>query len=389
MAFVFLFIALAVLFFSHWAVYCFFIRVFRVQDKKEKTIWRVILLILSLSFIASSLIAHWQENILTKFFYIISWLWPGLLVNLLLAIGIYWVAVLIFRALKIKLNAIFIGRIAIIMAIFYTCFGIFNVFFPRVKSITVKIDNLPTEWQGKTIIQLSDLHLGRVLGKGFLERIVNKVNNLNPEAVAITGDLFDGMDGELSLFVEPLNNIKSAQGAYYVTGNHETYLGVSEVLSVLEQTEINVLDDKIAEINGLQIIGVSYPDFDGDKDIKKIIQSDENFNLNKPSILLYHSPTNIFSTWSNGDDSHGDIYWPSDVNFTIAKELGIDLQLSGHTHHGQIFPFGFITKLIYGNYDYGLHGKDGFAIYITSGTGIWGPIMRTGSRSEIVVITLQ
>lgn len=388
MIFLFLSIFLSILFVSHWAVYCFFIRAFNIKKRKAKIILRLSLLILSLSFIGSSLLVHWRENITTKFLYISSGVWLGLLINLLLVIAVFWIIVFIFRILKIRVNMVLISRIAIVAAIFYTCFGIFNVFSLKIKNISVEIENLPAQWQGKTIVHLSDLHLGKALGENFLRKIIKKANNLNPEAVMITGDLFDGINGNLSRFIKPLNNIKAVQGAYYVTGNHEIYLGVEEALNTLKQTKINILDDEVIIVNGLQIIGISYPDFNKSKNVKKIIQDDKNFNSGKPSILLSHSPTNIFSS-QNNDNQHRDIYWPDNIDFSAAKELGIDLQLSGHTHKGQIFPFNFITKFIYNGYDYGLHQEGGFAIYTTSGAGVWGPTMRTGSRSEIVAITLN
>ncbi|RLC36883.1 hypothetical protein DRH27_04560 [Candidatus Falkowbacteria bacterium] len=334
---------------------------------------------------ASSVLVHFRQNLITKFLYVGSGLWFGLLINLLLAIGIFWLVLLILKIFKINTNIYWLGYLAIIGAVLYLGFGIYNVYTPRVNNIIVKIKDLPEEWQGKTIVQLSDVHLGIVLEKNFLNSVVSKTNNLKPEIIAITGDLFDGMDGNLEEFIGPLNNLKAEKGVYYVTGNHETYLSTTEVFNILDQTKINVLKDEIVNINGLQVIGISYPELNENKDTKKIIENNKNFSLEEPSILLYHSPTGIFSE----NNSHNDIYFSLNRDFNTVQELGIDFQLSGHTHRGQIFPFNFITKLIYGQYDYGLHYINDFAIYTSSGVGVWGPTMRTGSRSEIVAITLE
>ncbi|MFH0856693.1 MAG: hypothetical protein V1860_02235 [bacterium] len=156
-----------------------------------------------------------------------------------------------------------------------------------------------------------------------------------------------------------------ADKIFYVIGNHETYLGVEKAFQVLKETNVTALDDKMVEINGLQILGISYAQ-DAAKDFKKIAAR-ENYNPDKPCILLYHSPTHLKE----------------------ARELGFDLQLSGHTHLGQLFPFSFITKLIYGAYDYGLHEIGDFSIYTTNGAGTWGPPMRTGNRPEIAVFKLE
>jgi len=117
----------------------------------------------------------------------------------------------------------------------------------------------------------------------------------------------------------------------------------------------------------LQIVGLSYPERLESKDLKQAINKLNNFNSASSSILLYHSP----------------------VQVEAARQAGINLMLSGHTHKGQIFPLGFITKLIYRGYDYGLKQLGDFSIYTSSGVGVWGPFMRTSGFSEIVVITLK
>jgi predicted MPP superfamily phosphohydrolase len=103
---------------------------------------------------------------------------------------------------------------------------------------------------------------------------------------------------------------------------------------------------------------------------------------------MYHTPTNIADGQTGRTNQHQSIYWSLDTNTTLAKKAGIDLQLSGHTHHGQLFPFGYLTRRIYAGRDYGLHKDGTFQLYVSSGTGTWGPPIRTGSVSEIVAIEL-
>ena len=377
-----------ILFFIHWIFYCFLLSVFQVKKRKIKIIISLILIFLSLGFLISLSLGYLLGSRVSDILYIISGLWYGFLINSLMFIPVYAVVVLLARFYKKIISNLFFGELIILITLIYSGWGVYNALFPEIKNITVEIENLPIEWENKTIIQLSDVHLGRELGVDFINRVIGKVNEIKPEAVMITGDLFDGMDGHFSEFFEPLNNIQAEKGTYYVTGNHEIYLGVEEIITRLKQTRVNVLDDRVVDVDGLQIIGVDYPNFSEKKDIKKIIESDPNFVLNKPSILLYHSPTNIFSD-SNGEMSGHSMYLSPDMDFAPARELGIDLQLSGHTHKGQLFPFNFLTSFIYGGYDYGLHSKDGFNIYISSGVGVWGPMMRTSARSEIVAITLK
>ena len=215
-------------------------------------------------------------------------------------------------------------------------------------------------------MQLSDVHLGRILGADFLARAVAEVNAQKPAMVLITGDLFDGADGDLEELVAPLNRLVAPQGVYFVTGNHETYLGVERSCAALRTTPVRVLADECVVIGGLQVIGISYPERGHTLGFAEKMAKLPGFNPAQPSILLYHSPTQVAQ----------------------AKAAGINLQLSGHVHQGQIFPLQFITRLIFGRYYHGLHREGDYTLYTTSGTGVWGPTMRTGNHPEIVVIHL-
>jgi len=231
----------------------------------------------------------------------------------------------------------------------------------------VKIKNLPPEWRGKKVVQLSDVHLGRVLGSEFLAHLVERINAENPSMVFITGDLFDGFDGQLDKLVLPLNDLRAPCGVYFVTGNHETYLGTERAYNALRNTPTRILRDEMAVINGMQIIGMGYPERGQSKDVAAVIRGLPGFDPRLPSILLYHSPTHIEQV----------------------KAAGINLQLSGHAHQGQIFPIQFISRLIYGRYYHGLHVEGDYTLYTSSGAGTWGPTLRTGNRPEIAVICVE
>ncbi|MFH1385682.1 MAG: metallophosphoesterase, partial [Patescibacteria group bacterium] len=259
-------------------------------------------------------------------------------------------------------------------AIIFSAYGFWNAQHPQVKNITIKIKNLPAAWQGKTIVQLADIHLGRVHGEKFLQNIVDQTNAQNPDLILITGDLFDGMDGGLDVFIEPLNNLRAKEGVFFVTGNHESYVGLDRALTALRQTTIKILINEIVVVDGLQIVGLDYSLLSGEigitgrsSDEEKIINSLPGWDRDKPSILMYHAPINIGQ----------------------AVATGINFQLSGHSHNGQIWPFNFFTWLIYGQYDYGLNSLGDFTIYTTNGLGTWGPPMRTGNTPEIPVFKLK
>lgn len=378
-----------ILFVCHKIVYEFFIRVFGIERKKIKIILFLVLLFLALSFIISTLLVRWRENTLTKFLYFCSGIWLGVVINLFLAVVVALVITLIIRLFGKKANLRFLSIFVIIFVVSYSAFGVWNAFHPQVKNITVKIKDLPEWWRGKKIVQISDAHLGNILGENFLKKVVNQINSLKPDMVVITGDLIDGSTRDAPPYLTLLENIKTDQGVYYTTGNHEIYSGVDKFLSAIKKINITTLEDRIVDINGLQLIGISYPRLTEAKNIKNIILNNKDFDPQKPSILLFHSPTSINHTKDTEEERHEHMYWRPNTDFSDAKELGIDLQLSGHSHAGQIFPFGFVTRIIYSGYDYGLKTDGDFSIYTSSGVGVWGSTMRTGSRSEIVAITLE
>jgi hypothetical protein len=355
---------LAILLGAHYFLYRTLMRFFHFSKPIFKRIFFVLILLLSLGFIAASIIVHFNEGFWTKFLYLISAIWLGLFVNLFLACCLIWLIVGIARLFKIRVVFSIVSFIIFVLAIGYSVYGSWNAFNPIIKNISVEIKNLPEQWRGKTIVQLSDIHLGHINGLDFLNDIVNKTNTLNPDLILITGDLFDGMDGNLDYFIDSLKRFQSKNGVFFVIGNHETYLGLEGSLGVLEKSGIKALRNEMVNIDGLQIIGLDDVALDRDSDLIKEIA---NFDKNQASILMYHTP----------------------INVEMIKNSGVNLQLSGHTHKGQLFPLGFITSLAHRGYDYGLFTEGDFSIYITSGVGTWGPPMRTGNHPEIVNITIK
>ncbi len=334
---------------------------------EHRTALALVLLLLPLSFIASAFLAHWNDGLLTRALYFCSTLWLGVGLTLLTAFVFAWAAWGATVILSQDPNPLWFGLAAVGLTALYSAYGVWNAYHPRLVSFTVRIKNLPPSWKGKTLVQLSDVHLGRILGADFLSRIVAKVNAQNPAMVLITGDLFDGADGNLEKLVAPLNRMVAPQGIYFVTGNHETYLGVQRSLAALRTTPVKVLADERVVIDGLQVVGISYPERGHALGFAEKMAKLPGFDPARPSILLYHSPTQIAE----------------------AKAAGINLQLSGHVHQGQIFPLQFITRLIFGRYYHGLSTEGDFTLYTSSGTGLWGPTMRTGNHPEIAVIRLE
>ncbi len=362
-----LLIFVTIFFGSHLFVYFSLVKFLSITSTNGKLLLAGLLFVLAISFIASSIWSHFSDNAFTRMLYFLSSLWMGIGLNLIIALVVSWTVIGISKVLNFQFEHKYLVIFSVIFMVVYSAYGVWNAYHPQIKNITVKIKNLPEAWKGKTAIQLSDVHLGHVFGADFLTRVVQQVNAENPDIVFITGDLFDGMDGNLSTLVGPLQNMKAKDGTYFVTGNHETYLGVNNALAVLEKTPVKILDDAKVNIDGMQIVGVSYPNRGISKNIAEVIKNMTGFDANNPSILLYHNPDRAVQ----------------------AQASGVSLQLAGHTHDGQLFPINFIPRLIYGKYSLGLNVDGDFSIYTSSGVGTWGPTMRTSAAPEIVVIHFE
>ena len=237
---------------------------------------------------------------------------------------------------------------------------------------TVPIKGLDQDLSGLTIAQISDLHVGPTIKEGYVEEVVEKVNRLNPDIIAVTGDLVDGSVEYLAKHVEPLKDLHGKIGKYFVTGNHEYYSGVDQWLDKTDQLGLTNLIDShevITKGNGAITLG-GVTDFRSSS-IKPEHKSDavkafSGAPIDKPKILLAHQPWSIFN----------------------AHKAGTDLQLSGHTHGGQFWPFVYAVRMA-NPYTAGLHDHDGTWIYVNRGTGYWGPPLRLGVESEITLVTLE
>jgi predicted MPP superfamily phosphohydrolase len=255
----------------------------------------------------------------------------------------------------------------LILAFSYMLSGFINgLKEPIVNEVSIKIDGLKEKLH---IVQISDVHIGKSLGKDFLDAIVEKINKLDADIVVITGDLVDLHVSAIGDKLDSLKDIKSKFGVYFVSGNHEYFHGVKEISEHLRSLHVRVLENESVRINDtINLAGIT--DLIGRRmgllkpDLKKALL---HVNKELPTVLLSHQP-----------------------KFTKElKDEPIDLILSGHTHGGQIFPFGLLVLLdqpyLRGLYQ---HSKK-TQIFVSSGAGYWGPPVRVISPSEIVSITLS
>lgn len=363
---IFLILALAILFGLHYLIYLSLLKFFQITSHNARVVWFIILILLAISFIIASWLTNISSNLFNQIFYFLSASWFGLTANLLLIALFGWIIILVAKIFQINFNLKIIGWTWLIISIGLFIFGYLNAQQPRLKFLTVKINNLPADWQGKTVVQISDVHAGVIINEKFLNKLMTKLSQIRKDAVFITGDYFDGEHDDVGKLAEPLSRLKAEKGVYFITGNHETYVGLDKVLPALADNGVKILRDEKITIDGLSILGVDYPTMMEKKDFaavfKKIIPGE-------PTILLYHEPR------------------PKLV--AQAKAAGANLMLSGHLHAGQVFPVSLIDQIFYGKYYYGLYQDGNFSLYTTSGVGTWGPPIRTGNIPEIVVITLE
>jgi predicted MPP superfamily phosphohydrolase len=242
---------------------------------------------------------------------------------------------------------------------------------PAVKEVRVPLTNLRGNFEGFRIVQLTDIHISPTFRRASVEEIVKVVNTLNADIVALTGDLVDGTVDQLADDVAPLGKIQSAMGNYFVTGNHEYYSGVIEWVAEVRRLGFTVLlnEHRIITSGSGKLLLAGVTDYREGRmlpghrsDPQKALNAAPETDI---KILLAHQPKSIFA----------------------ASRAGYDLQISGHTHGGQFFPWNLVVGFTQ-PYISGLYKHADTQIYVSRGTGYWGPPVRVGSPSEITLIKL-
>lgn len=241
-----------------------------------------------------------------------------------------------------------------------------------IEEVAVPIPHLPVEFDGFRIVQFSDIHVGPTIKRGFVERTVEQIGRLRGDMIAFTGDLVDGSVRWLREDVAPLKELAAPHGVFFVTGNHEYYSGVNEWVEEADRIGFTVLlnDHRLVERDNAKILLAGVTDPTGNDFNPRHVSDPAAALAGAPEgivrILLAHQPKSIFA----------------------AAHAGFDLQLSGHTHGGQFFPWDYMARLSQ-PYIKGLHKHGATFIYVSRGTGYWGPPMRVGIPPEITVITLR
>ncbi|MEU7467331.1 metallophosphoesterase [Streptomyces sp. NPDC044984] len=236
---------------------------------------------------------------------------------------------------------------------------------PRVKRVTVPLAKLPRAAHGYRIAVVSDIHLGPVLGRGFAQKVVDTVNSTQADLIAVVGDLVDGSVKDLGPAAAPLAQLRARHGSFFVTGNHEYFSGAEQWVEEVRRLGLNPLENARTELPHFDLAGVNDVAGEDEGQGPDYAKALGDRDRGRACVLLAHQPVQIHD----------------------AVDHGVDLQLSGHTHGGQLFPGNLIAGLANPTLE-GLERYGDTQLYVSRGAGAWGPPTRVGAPSDVTVIEL-
>ena len=363
-----IFLIQLILFLGHWLVYSTLIAFCPALSGAVIGDVRLAMLVLAFSFVAASLLSFRFANPAVHFLYRIAAIWLGFFNFFFWAAVLLWPTWITLRFSHLAANPTtsrpFLAAIFFGLAALAGIYGLVNARVVRVRQIDVQLPNLPASWRGRRAVLMSDLHLGPVNGARFCGRLIAMATRFQPDIVFLPGDLFDGTKANLDRMLVPFQSFKPPLGIYFSTGNHEEFTSSAPYLDAIKRAGVRVLANESVVIDGLRIAGVRYQDSTHIIRMKAFLDG-LNLDRAQPCILLNHAPTRL----------------------PIVEQAGVSLQLSGHTHGGQISPFTWLTRRIFGRFTNGLNRFSALLVYTSTGAGTWGPPLRIGSAPEIAVFT--
>jgi predicted MPP superfamily phosphohydrolase len=355
----------AILLAAHWFIYRTWIDFGFAQSPGHAAVLRALVIPLAVSFMAAALLGYRFSNPFIRAFYTLASVWLGVANYLFLASCLCWLAALAFRLAGVVWRPAIAAGLFELAAV-VSIYGLLNARRVRLQRVTVRLENLPASWRGRTAVIASDVHLGNLNGLGFVRRIAGRIAALNPDIVFLPGDLFDGSGADPDRLVAPLKDLKPPLGIFYVTGNHEEFGHAEHYTTPIARAGIRVLSNEKAVVDGVAILGIPWGDLTYPIRVKATLDA-LHPDRAEPAILLLHSPTRL----------------------PTVEQAGVALQISGHTHDGQLFPFNWITRRVYGEFTHGLHRFGALTVYTSCGAGTWGPPMRVGTTPEIVELRFE
>ena len=359
----FIVIIQSVLLLAHYILY----RTWTFQHPLAHRGWlQATLGVLSVSFVAASVLAFSYTSVPVRVLYRAAAVWMGFLSFVFIAAVFAWAVLGVASIAGLALP--FHGLVEVLFAIAMALglYGLWNANWTRITRIRVRLENLPNTWRGRKAALITDVHLGHVRNRNFLQRLVAKVLREEPDLVFIAGDLFDGTAIDAKKATEPLQQLTAPHGVYFVAGNHEQFGDDTKYLTAISATGVRVLKNERVNVDGLQIVGVPYNHATSTSDLTAVLR-DLPLDQDRASILLTHAPDHP----------------------AVAEAKGFSLQLSGHTHLGQFIPWSWMARRMYRQFVYGLSRIGRMQVFTSSGVGTWGPPLRLGSNPEIVMLEFE
>jgi predicted MPP superfamily phosphohydrolase len=326
----------------------------------------LVFVFLPISFVTASLLAWRFSQWPVRLYYQAAAIWLGFFNFFFLAACACWILYGFARVLRLSWSQSQISWATFVVALIVGMLGMLNSTVLRVRRVPVKMENLPASWRGRVAALITDTHLGHVRGAGFARWIVGIVSAFKPDLVLIAGDFYDGTTADFRAFAEPLRALSPPHGTYFIAGNHEQFGDDTKYLEAISAAGVRVLNNEKVILDGLQLVGVHFRDASHPDRLRPILQN-AALDPNVASILLTHAPDQL----------------------AVAAEAGISLQVNGHTHGGQFFPFTILTNRIYGAFVYGLNRLGRMLVYTSYGAGTWGPPFRVGTHPEIALLTFE
>ncbi|MCZ7602694.1 MAG: metallophosphoesterase [Melioribacteraceae bacterium] len=350
------------------------------KDSKLRTYYTILFILTALTFWAGRILENFMLNWFTETLVWIGSFWLAFILYYFLFAALFdllrllnhfigiFPSVIVQNYEKVKLFSL-LG--VIIIASITIVYGHINFLNPGIRKFEITLPKKDAKINSLNIAMASDIHLGTIVGKKQLDKFVEMANSLNPDIILLPGDIFDEDIGPIikNNLGDDLKRLKAKYGVYAATGNHEYIGGVEVAVKYMQDHGINVIRDTAVFIdNSFYIVGREDRDITrfAEKNRKDLLEITKGLDKNYPIILLDHQPRELHE----------------------ARENGIDLQLSGHTHHGQLWPLNYITSMIYEiSWGYEKIGETHY--YISSGFAGWGPPVRTGSNTELVNIIVR
>jgi uncharacterized protein len=365
---IFLTMVQSILFLGHWFVYETWtaFQPEAASRSQEIPLLAGAFAVLSMTFLTASLLARRYANSVVRAYYTTAAVWLGFFSFAFFAAVAAWILRGISVTLGLGWQTQHVAWLMFAFAASASIYGLLNSAHMRVRRVSVKLLNLPATWHGRVAALVTDTHLGHVRGYAFANRVVALLSRFAPDIILIGGDMYDGTAADARLLASPLEKLSPPLGTYFIAGNHEEFGDRAKYLGAVRGSGVRILNNEKVVVDGLQLIGVHHRDSVHPERFRAILRN-AGLDPDTASILLTHSPNQL----------------------PIAAEEKIGLQLSGHTHAGQFFPFTWFASRIYGPFVYGLKRLGDLLVYTSCGAGTWGPPMRVGTRPEIVLIDFE